>query len=49
MYSNAVSTPKVPLTFNKFEKTKLENCDFVHLLPSSSTNIAQKVNGLCKF
>ena len=49
-YSYAISTPKVPLTFNKFEKTKLENFDFVHLLLlSSSTDIAQKVYRLCKF
>ena len=33
-YSNATckSTPKVPLTFNKLEKTKLENFDFGPLL-----------------
>ena len=47
-YSNAKSTVKVPLTFNKVEKTKVENFDFVHLL-SSSTRIAQKVYGLCEF
>ena len=32
--SNAISTAEVPLTFNKFEKTKLGNFDFVHLLLS---------------
>ena len=37
-----ISTSKVPLTFNKLEKTKLGNFNFVHLL-SSSTGIAQKV------
>ena len=47
-YSNGISPPKVPLTFNKFEKTKLENYDFVDLLSSSSTGIAQKVYGLSK-
>ena len=30
-FSNVKSTPEVPLTFNKVEKTKLENFDFVHL------------------
>ena len=46
--SNAISTPNVPLTFNKSEKTKHENFNFVHLL-SSSTGIAQKVYGLYEF
>ena len=53
-YSNAISTLKVPLTFNKFEKNQLENFNFAHLLSflfflSSPTSIAQKVYGLCKF
>ena len=30
-YSNAKSTLKVPLTFNKVEKTKLENFNFVQI------------------
>ena len=30
-YSNAKSTLKVPLNFNKVEKTKLEIFNFVHL------------------
>ena len=34
-HSNDISTPKVPLPFNKFEKNKLENFNFVHLLSSS--------------
>ena len=32
------STPKVLLTFNKVEKTKVENFNFVHLLSSSSSS-----------
>ena len=31
-YSIAKSTLQVPLTFNKAEKTKRENVNFVHLL-----------------
>ena len=34
-YSNAKSTLKVPLTFNKIEKTKPENFNFVLLLSFS--------------
>ena len=34
-YSIAISTLKVPLAFNKVEKTKLESFEFVHLLSSS--------------
>ena len=34
-YSSAISTPKIPLTFNKFGKIKLENFDFVRLFSSS--------------
>ena len=54
-YSHAISTPKIPVTFNKFEKAKLENFDFVHLLSSSFfflssfTSKAQKLYGLCEF
>ena len=33
-YSNDKSIPKVLLTFNKVQKTKLENFDFLHLLSS---------------
>ena len=33
-YSSAKSTLKVPLTFNKVEKTKNENFNFVHLVSS---------------
>ena len=33
-YSNAKSTPKVLLTFNKVEKTKLENFNFVQFFSS---------------
>ena len=49
-YSNAKSAVKVPLTFNKVEKTKVENFDFVNLSSSfSSTRITRKVYGVCEF
>ena len=48
-YSNAKSTLKVPLTFNRVEKAKLKNFDFVHFLSSSSTGITRKAHGLRKF
>ena len=35
LQTNAKSTLKIPLTFNKVEKTKLEDFNFVHLFSSS--------------
>ena len=47
-YFSAKSTLKVLLTINKFEKTKLENFDFVHLL-SSLPGITQNVYSVCEY
>ena len=45
-YSNAESTLKALLTFNRVEKTKHKNFDFVHFfLP----DITRKVYGVCKY
>ena len=37
-YCNAKSTLKVLLIFNKVDKTNVENLDFIHLVPSSSSS-----------
>ena len=39
-YSNAKSTIKVPLTFNKVEKSKRESFDFVRLYGRETSSMA---------
>ena len=51
-YSNAESTLKVTLTFNKVKKTKRENFNFVHLLSfflSFSSGITGKLYCVCNY
>ena len=50
-YFIAKSTLKVPLTFNKVKKFKVENFDFLPLLSSSSSpsSITQNLYGVRKY